>query len=322
MRLADMGTQKIIEEDYTLQSDRKEQMDNRMKRWVILGGFFFLLNLCFIIIICLNHTVNKQSEAVVALMGTEVEPAGEEETDNFKTSDLSEEVSDKEELTKEEEENTEPARKRDNVEKRVYLTFDDGPSKNTEKILDILKEYDIQATFFVIGREDDFSKKMYQRIVAEGHTLGMHSYSHEYSKIYQSKKSFFRDLQKINDLLCEATGEEPIYYRFPGGTSNQVSKVPMKTLIKGLTEQGKVYFDWNVMSGDASGKNLTKRQMINNVLEDVKIHNTSIVLMHDNADKTNTVKMLPELLDELLEMEVQILPIDKDTPLVQHVTAE
>lgn len=322
MRLADMGTHKIIEEDYTLQSDREEQMDNRMKRWVILGGFFFLLNLCFIIIICLNHTVNKRSEAVVALMGTEVEPAGEEETDNFKTSDLSEEVSDKEELTKEEEENTEPARKRDNVEKRVYLTFDDGPSKNTEKILDILKEYDIQATFFVIGREDDFSKKMYQRIVAEGHTLGMHSYSHEYSKIYQSKKSFFRDLRKINDLLYEATGEEPIYYRFPGGTSNQVSKVPMKTLIKGLTEQGKVYFDWNVMSGDASGKNLTKRQMINNVLEDVKIHNTSIVLMHDNADKTNTVKMLPELLDELLEMEVQILPIDKDTPLVQHVTAE
>lgn len=320
MRLADMGMHKIIEEDYTLQSDREEQMDKKMKRWVVLGGFFFLLNLCLIIIICLNHTVSKRSEAVAAFVGTEVESAGKEEADNFKMSDLSEEVSDKEELIKEED--TEPAGKKDNVEKRVYLTFDDGPSKNTEKILDVLKEYDIQATFFVIGREDDFSKKMYQRIVSEGHTLGMHSYSHEYSKIYQSKKSFFRDLRKINDLLYEATGEEPIYYRFPGGTSNQVSKVPMKTLIKGLTEQGKVYFDWNAMSGDASGKNLTKRQMINNVLEDVKIHNTSIVLMHDNADKTNTVKILPELLDELLGMEVQILPIDKDTPLVQHVTAE
>lgn len=322
MKLADMGAHKIIEKGYTLQSDRKEKTDNRMKRWVILSGFFFLLNVCFIFVICLNHSDGKRESAAVFLE-TEAESSQIKGQNSMsEESEASMELSDKEETKADNKEKTESVGQKKNVEKRVYLTFDDGPSKNTEKILDILKEYDIQATFFVIGKEDDFSKKMYQRIVAEGHTLGMHSYSHEYAKIYQSKKSFLRDLQKICRLLHEVTGEEPVYYRFPGGTSNQVSKVPMKDLIKSLTKEGKVYFDWNAMSGDASGKSLTKKQMINNVLEDVKIHNTSIVLMHDNADKSNTVKMLPKLLDKLLEMEADVLPIDKDTPLVQHVTAE
>lgn len=90
--------------------------------------------------------------------------------------------------------------------KKVYLTFDDGPSKETEKILDILKKRQVKATFFSIGRDDAFSKKMYQRIVKEGHTLGMHSYSHQYKEIYQSMDAFQADYERISNCLTAATG--------------------------------------------------------------------------------------------------------------------
>ena len=99
--------------------------------------------------------------------------------------------------------------------KKVYLTFDDGPSKETEKILDILKKRQVKATFFSIGRDDAFSKKMYQRIVKEGHTLGMHSYSHQYKEIYQSMDAFQADYERISNCLTAATGIKPLYYRFP-----------------------------------------------------------------------------------------------------------
>ena len=106
--------------------------------------------------------------------------------------------------------------------KKVYLTFDDGPSENTEKILDILSEYDVKATFFVIGRTDDVSKDIYQRIRREGHTLAMHSYTHQYQKIYASKNAYKRDLEKLSDLLFDVTGEKCKFIRFPGGSSNTV----------------------------------------------------------------------------------------------------
>ena len=111
---------------------------------------------------------------------------------------------------------------------RVYLTFDDGPSLNTEKILDILKHYKVKGNFFVVGTDNPELRKMYRRIVDEGHVLCMHSYSHKYNEIYSSVEAFTDDLDKIYTLLYEETGKEPLIYRFPGGSSNSVSKLPMK----------------------------------------------------------------------------------------------
>ena len=108
--------------------------------------------------------------------------------------------------------------------KKVYLTFDDGPGPNTKKILDILKKNDIKATFFVTGKTDDFSKEIYKRIIDEGHTLGMHSYSHVYEEIYASEKAFTQDLDKIYEYLHDVTGVYPKFYRFPGGSSVQDRK--------------------------------------------------------------------------------------------------
>lgn len=202
----------------------------------------------------------------------------------------------------------------------VYLTFDDGPSAETDRILDILKEYNVKATFFVIGKTDENSVKAYQRIVEEGHTLGMHSYSHQYAQVYASREAFEADLTSLQDYLFSITGVESIFYRFPGGSSNKVSKIPMSDLIQCLEERNITYFDWNVSSGDASGTQLSSQTIINNVMSGIngKLKNY-VVLFHDSAAKKTTVDALPEILEQLQAMEhTQILPITGDTDPVQH----
>lgn len=202
----------------------------------------------------------------------------------------------------------------------VYLTFDDGPSAETDRILDILKEYNVKATFFVIGKTDENSVKAYQRIVEEGHTLGMHSYSHQYAQVYASREAFEDDLTSLQDYLLSITGMESTFYRFPGGSSNKVSKIPMSDLIQCLEERNITYFDWNVSSGDASGTQLSSQTIINNVMSGINgTLKNYVVLFHDSAAKKTTVDALPEILEQLQAMEhTQILPITGDTDPVQH----
>lgn len=206
--------------------------------------------------------------------------------------------------------------------KKVYLTFDDGPSQNTEKILDILDQFKVKATFFVIGKTDKFSKKMYKEIYEKGHTLAMHSYTHQYDKIYKTIGAYKKDLTQLSDLLFDVTGEKPKYLRFPGGSSNRVSKISMKKVIRYVDAQGLTYFDWNVINGDATGQRLTKKQMINNVISGVKTYDNAMVLMHDSAVKDMTVETLPTVLKKLKKMKVNILPINDTTVPVQHIRVE
>ncbi len=208
------------------------------------------------------------------------------------------------------------------ADKKIYLTFDDGPSMYTDDILDILKEYDIKATFFVVGKTDDYSKKMYQRIVEEGHSLGMHSYSHKYSKIYNSVEDFEKDFTKLWKLLYDTTGYKPSIFRFPGGSDNMVNKHGMEDFIRYLNENGIVYFDWNVLNGDATGKEYTKEQLIDNVLSGVNGWDNSIVLMHDSQTKRATVDSLPGLLKLLKSEGARMLPINKDVTPIQMIKAE
>lgn len=205
---------------------------------------------------------------------------------------------------------------------KVYLTFDDGPSANTERILDILDSYNIKATFFVVGKEDEKSLERYQQIVERGHTLGMHSYSHKYNLVYESLDSFKEDLNKIQSLLKETTGEECRLYRFPGGSSNQVSNTDMSEFIRYLNEAGITYYDWNVECGDARDHAYTADEMVENVMNDVVKHSTSVVLMHDAEDKPNTVEALPLIIEKLQGLGAQILPIDENAAVIQHVSAD
>lgn len=210
----------------------------------------------------------------------------------------------------------------ENDELKVYLTFDDGPSDNTAAILDTLAKYNVKATFFVVGKQDDESKAMYQRIVNEGHTLGMHSYSHKYSVIYDSLDAFETDFNEIQSYLYDVTGRECRLYRFPGGSSNQVSNTDMTEFIKFLNEEQVTYFDWNVSSGDATSQAYTADELVNNVMSDVVKYKTSVVLMHDSNTKGTTVEALGPMIEALQGMGAQILPIDDNTTLVQHVKAE
>ncbi len=204
---------------------------------------------------------------------------------------------------------------------RVYLTFDDGPSEVTISVLDTLKQYGVKATFFVTGSESEESKAIYKRIVEEGHTLGMHSYSNKYSQLYQSEESFEQDFHALRDYLFEVTGVESRYYRFPGGSSNQISNVPMEYCIHYLNENNVVYYDWNVSAGDAAAA-YTPEEMIANVTEDVARYKTSVVLLHDSADKTATAEMTGPLIEALFAMNAQILPIDEQSDVIQYVKSD
>lgn len=212
---------------------------------------------------------------------------------------------------------------KDEIEKKknrkVYLTFDDGPSKNTAEILDILDEYNIKATFFVVGKTDSYSKDIYKRIVDEGHSLGLHSYSHRYDIIYKSLDDFQYDLYKLQDYLYEVTGYKSNIYRFPGGSGNEVTEEDIRVLIDFLNKNNITYFDWNVLNGDAIDKGLTPQESYENVINGAKIYKNSVVLMHDANDKTSTVKSLPSIIETLLEEGVEILPLSSEVKPVQQI---
>ncbi|WP_243143507.1 polysaccharide deacetylase family protein [Pseudobutyrivibrio xylanivorans] len=202
----------------------------------------------------------------------------------------------------------------------VYLTFDDGPSDNTDAILDILDDYNVKATFFVVGNDTETYGDAYRRIVDEGHTIGMHSYSHNYSKLYQSADSFAADYDKIHDLILNTTGVDTRYYRFPGGSSNKVSNSSMSVFINYLNEKGVIYYDWNVASGDATSQAFTTDELVDNVMNDVVKYKTSVVLLHDASNKDVTVEALPRLIESLNEAGAMILPITDETTVIQHVS--
>lgn len=206
----------------------------------------------------------------------------------------------------------------DTTTKKVYLTFDDGPGSQTGKILDILKKNHVKATFFVTGKEDASSKKIYQRIVKEGHTLAMHSYSHIQDVIYDSKEAFEKDLKQINRCLYEATGVHTKFYRFPGGSSTQNTSLPIQNFIDVLKKNHYLYLDWNVISPDINNANATKEQVVTGVMQGVDAYDTAVVLMYDVADKPMTVKALPSIIKQIKAKNYELLPVDESMILIQH----
>lgn len=207
----------------------------------------------------------------------------------------------------------------DDGKKHVYLTFDDGPSDHTGEILDLLEAEGMTATFFCIAKTDAHSVEMYQRIVEEGHTLAMHSYEHDYDGMYASLEAFEEDFHKIQDYLESVTGEKPMYYRFPGGSSNTVSKVSMKKCIRFLESEGVSYYDWNALNGDAEGKTYTVQEMLQRAMSGIRAYDAPVVLMHDTNAKQATLEMLPKLIKRLKKMDAVVEGIDENTPLVQHI---
>ena len=184
------------------------------------------------------------------------------------------------------------------AEKTIYLTFDDGPSASiTPGILKILKEENVKATFFVINHSSNLDyliKKEYD----EGHTVGIHSYTHNYSKIYSSTAAYFEDLYAMQNKIERITGIKTTIIRFPGGSSNTISRKYshgiMSLLTKQVTANGFQYFDWNVGSGD-SGDVHTKEAVYQNVISHLT-KKSNIVLMHDFEGNTKTLEALRDII--------------------------
>lgn len=207
--------------------------------------------------------------------------------------------------------------------KKIYLTFDDGPSPNTDAILDILKLYNVPATFFVVKREGRNYEKMYRRIVDEGHSLGMHSCTHIYRDLYSSEDSFIKDTKEIRDFLYLVTGVESDIYRFPGGSSNHVSSTDVNILADALLKEGISFFDWNISSGDASSVGASKNTIVRNVISHLGEYDTSIILFHDLDTKDTTVEALPEIIEYIQGMEnTVILPITHETSPIHHLSVQ
>jgi len=181
----------------------------------------------------------------------------------------------------------------------IYLTFDDGPSNGiTPKILDILKEENVKATFFVISGCDNFNS-LVKREYNEGHTVALHSYTHRYDLIYKSIDNYFNDLNKIRNQVYNATGEYSNIIRFPGGSSNSISKRYssgiMSTLVNEVDFKGYHYFDWNISSGDAGGVS-SSSEVYYNVVNSLNHNRSNVVLMHDFENNYYTLNALRDII--------------------------
>lgn len=207
--------------------------------------------------------------------------------------------------------------------KKVYLTFDDGPSGYTDDILDILDAHGVKGTFFVLTKEGKFADEAYKRIADEGHTLGLHSSSHKYHEIYASVEAFRNDIRTQQEYLYDLTGVWPRIYRFPGGSSNRVSPTPIRDLIACLNEEGIEYFDWNIVSGDAIKGTLSVKAIVSNCTKNIDKYDECVILMHDSLDRYTTVKALDEVITIIENRgDCQILPITDETVPVQHITIQ
>lgn len=180
----------------------------------------------------------------------------------------------------------------------VYLTFDDGPSKNTSQILDILKEHNVKATFFVVCNDTPNARALYKRIVDEGHSIGIHTYSHKYNEIYQSVEDYLSDFEQMFNYIYEVTGTKPTIFRFPGGSINAYNQNLYQRLVGEMLRRGFVYYDWNVSSGDAGGA-CSWVDIQNSVVAGANKYQRSIVLMHDSSTKAQTVKALGKIIEQL-----------------------
>lgn len=197
--------------------------------------------------------------------------------------------------------------------KTVYLTFDDGVSlNNTEQVLDILKEYDVKATFFMVHNSKAGADDVIQRVIDEGHSIGVHTYSHDYEKVYQSVDSFLDDFNKMWTYLKEEFDYETKIFRFPGGSINTYNLAVYDQIIPEMYRRGFLYYDWNASAEDAASGGISKTQIVKSILKEVRRNDRSIVLMHDSEYMDSTVAALPEII-ETLQAEGYVFKLIDDT---------
>ena len=204
-----------------------------------------------------------------------------------------------------------------NEEGTIYLTFDDGSSPITNEIVKILDEYNIKATFFVIS-VNDYTKIAYNH----GHSIGLHSYTHNYSYIYASQDNYFNDLSQISNAVYNNLGLRTTIIRFPGGSSNTISRKYnvgiMTNLTREVLKRGYTYFDWNIDSNDAGSDVKNSQNIINNVITNLSLNRSNVVLMHDSKGHEATVEALKTIISYGKNNGYTFKAITKNTTSVTH----
>lgn len=221
---------------------------------------------------------------------------------------------------------TEKFEKPNNYEtgKIAYLTFDDGPTELTPKVLDVLKQYDVKGTFFIKGVMIKYNPSVLKRMVEEGHSLGNHSTTHKYEQIYTSVDALKNEILETNRRIFNETGYEVKIFRFPGGSSNTMftkyaPEVEMNDWFTMIHDDlGMEYYDWNVSSLDASGTYKSADEIYEAVISGAQDKNQITVLFHDVTKNESTLEALPRIIEKLLEMGYSIEPITTSSRPVQH----
>ncbi len=216
----------------------------------------------------------------------------------------------------------------DSGEKVAYLTFDDGPSHVTSRLLDVLDDLHVKATFFIAFTGSDTKKKrdLLKEESSRGHAVGVHSWTHDYYTIYASEQNFLDDFNKMKEVIVECTGRTPDVCRFPGGASNTVSitasggQVIMPTLAKDVQEMGFQYFDWNAGGYDAEKPYPTADELASRVIKDAEGHNVVNILLHDTHDFT--VDAVPKIVKELRSKGYTFKTLTADSPAIQQAFAK
>lgn len=210
---------------------------------------------------------------------------------------------------------TDPAEGKSKV---IYLTFDDGPSPYTERLLGVLDKYGVKVTFFVTGQSARY-RNLIGTAASKGHSIGVHTMTHNYATIYASPDAFWSDFEQIQAIVQEQTGSRTDMMRFPGGSSNTVSAscCPgiMTVLTKEAEARGYTYFDWNVSSGDGGGPQ-TPENVMNNIINNVQKHDVSVVLCHDTKD--TTVDAMEQTIDWCLKNGYTFLPMNSASFAAHH----
>lgn len=197
------------------------------------------------------------------------------------------------------------------VDNTAHLTFDDGPSLITETVLKVLAEKNVKGTFFIVGRQLDKpeNQERLKLAASEGHTIGIHTESHDYARIYASVEAFLEDFYKVWSRIKEITGVAPEIFRFPGGSINGYNYGIYQEIIAEMVRRGFTYYDWNVSAQDASANNLTPEVLTENATNTRGLKRI-IVLMHDSDSRANTAAALPGIIDSLIAKGYTIQPLN------------
>ncbi|AOY77391.1 polysaccharide deacetylase family protein [Clostridium formicaceticum] len=264
---------------------------------IVMGGISFFLTVETLAAADVEEIVPDKTE--VEAVDSKEEHANSEENNENNTKEV-----EKIEETKDDKSDSNNGKDNTVSNKKVFLTFDDGPTSLTPKVLDILKEHDVQATFFVIGRLAERYPEIVRRTYAEGNMILPHSYSHDYA-IYSTFETFYDDFYKAEEILQNILEIQlPQIFRFPGGSSNHSSfayggEEFMPQLTRDIIEKGYSYIDWNVSSGDASADYASKDKMLQNIFNGLQNRDFIVILFHDVGRNTKMAEILPEVITRL-----------------------